>query len=50
MLTITDAAGEYLTALLDSAHSSNKTAIRFVLEGNSLSSTYGPYPPWRDHV
>jgi hypothetical protein len=34
MFTITDAAGEYLTTLWDNAHISNKTAIRFLLEGN----------------
>ena len=37
MLTITDAAGAYLTALLDNANASEETAIRFVLEGNTLT-------------
>lgn len=50
MFTITDAAGEYLTTLWDSAHISNKTAVRLVLEGNPLPPPYGPYPPWRGQV
>ena len=37
MLTITDAAGTYLTALLDNANASEETAIRFVLEGSTLT-------------
>ena len=36
MFTITEAAGEYLTALLDNADASEEAAIRFVLEGNTL--------------
>jgi hypothetical protein len=37
MFSITDAAGEYLTALLDNANASEETAIRFVLEGTTLT-------------
>jgi hypothetical protein len=39
MFSITDAAGEYLTALLDNANASEETAIRFVLEGTTLTPT-----------
>ena len=39
MLTITDAAGAYLTTLLDHANASEETAIRFVLEGSALTPT-----------
>jgi hypothetical protein len=35
MLTITDAAGEYMTTLWDNAHVSKKTATRIIL-GRSL--------------
>lgn len=37
MFTITDAAGEYLTALLDNADAPEETAIRFVFEGETLT-------------
>ena len=37
MFAITDAAGEYLATLLDSAEASDDTAIRFVLEGSTLT-------------
>jgi hypothetical protein len=33
---MTEAAGEYLTALLDDTDASEEAAIRFVLEGNTL--------------
>jgi Fe-S cluster assembly iron-binding protein IscA len=39
MLTITDAAGEHLTALLANAKAPEETAIRFALEGNTLAPT-----------
>jgi len=37
MFIVTEAAGGYLTAVLDNAHTSDETAIRFVLEGNTLT-------------
>ena len=37
MFTITDAAGEHLTALLENAKAPEETAIRFALEGNTLA-------------
>ena len=37
MLTITDAAGAYLTTLLDNANASDETTMRFVLEGSTLT-------------
>jgi hypothetical protein len=37
MFMMTEMAGEYLTAVLDNAHASEETAIRFVLEGNTLT-------------
>jgi hypothetical protein len=37
MLTITDAAGEYLTTLLDNVNASEETAIRFVFDGSTLT-------------
>jgi hypothetical protein len=37
MFTITDAAGAHLTALLENANASEETAIRFVLEGSTLT-------------
>ena len=39
MFIITETAGEYLTAVLDNANASEETAIRFVLEGNTLTPT-----------
>ena len=38
MFTITDAAGEHLTTLLDNANAPQETAIRFILAGNSVKS------------
>ena len=37
MFMMTETAGEYLTAVLDNANASEETAIRFVLEGNTLT-------------
>jgi len=37
MLTMTKAAGDYLTALLQRAHASQDTAIRIVLEDDELA-------------
>jgi hypothetical protein len=37
MFTITDAAGEHLSVLLDNANASQDMAIRFVLEDNTLT-------------
>ena len=37
MFILTEAAGGYLTAVLDNANVSEETAIRFVLEGNALT-------------
>ena len=37
MFIVTEAAGGYLTAVLDNANASEETAIRFVLEGNTLA-------------
>ena len=37
MFIVTEAAGGYLTAVLDNANASEETAIRFVLEGNTLT-------------
>ena len=37
MFILTEAAGGYLTAVLDNANASEDTAIRFVLEGNTLT-------------
>jgi hypothetical protein len=39
MFTMTETAGEYLTTLLDSANAEEETAIRLVLEGNTLTPT-----------
>ena len=36
MLTITEAAGEHLTTLLENAKAPEETAIRFALEGDKL--------------
>ena len=37
MFMMTETAGEYLTAVLDNANVSEETAIRLVLEGNTLT-------------
>jgi hypothetical protein len=37
MFMMTETAGEYLIAVLDNANASEETAIRFVLEGNTLT-------------
>jgi len=37
MLTMTDTAGEYLTTVLDDANAAEKTAVRLVLDGNTLT-------------
>jgi hypothetical protein len=37
MFMMTETAGEYLIAVLDDANASEETAIRFVLEGNTLT-------------
>ena len=37
MFIVTEAAGGYLTAVLDNANASEETAIRLVLEGNTLT-------------
>jgi Fe-S cluster assembly iron-binding protein IscA len=37
MFTITDAAGAHLTTMLENANASEETAIRFVLEGSTLT-------------
>jgi Fe-S cluster assembly iron-binding protein IscA len=37
MFSITDAAGQHLTALLENAKAPEETAIRFALEGNNLT-------------
>ena len=37
MFIVTEAAGGYLTAVLDNANASEETAIRLVLEGNALT-------------
>jgi hypothetical protein len=37
MLTVTETAGEYLTTLLDGANAPEETAIRLVLDGNTLT-------------
>jgi len=37
MFTMTEAAGEYLTTVLDKADASEEAAIRFILEGNTLA-------------
>jgi hypothetical protein len=39
MLTMTTAAGDYLTAVLQRANASDHTAIRIVLENNELAPT-----------
>jgi hypothetical protein len=38
MFMMTEIAGEYLTTVLDNANASEETAIRFVLEDNTLTS------------
>jgi hypothetical protein len=37
MIMMTETAGKYLTAVLDHADASEETAIRFLLEGNTLT-------------
>ncbi len=37
MFIVTEAAGGYLTAALDNANAAEETAIRLVLEGNTLT-------------
>jgi hypothetical protein len=37
MFTMTEAAGNYLTTVLDDANASEEAAIRFVLESNALT-------------
>ena len=37
MFMMTETAGEYLIAVLDNANASEETAIRLVLEGNTLT-------------
>jgi len=37
MFMMTETAAEYLTAVLDNANATEETAIRFVLEGNTLT-------------
>jgi hypothetical protein len=37
MFTITYVAGDYLTELLDTANASEETAVRFVVENNTLT-------------
>ena len=37
MFTITYVAGDYLTELLDDANASEETAVRFVIEDNTLT-------------
>jgi len=37
MFMLTEMAGEYLTTVLENANASEETAIRFVLEGNTLT-------------
>jgi hypothetical protein len=37
MFTMSETAGEYLTTLLDNANAAEETAIRFVLDGNTLT-------------
>jgi len=37
MFIVTEAAGGYLTAVLDNANASEETAIRLVLAGNALT-------------
>jgi hypothetical protein len=37
MLTVTEAAGVYLTQILDQANAANDTAVRFVAEENTLT-------------
>lgn len=36
MFTMTETAGEYLTTLLDNTNAEEETAIRLVLDGNTL--------------
>jgi hypothetical protein len=36
MFTMSETAGEYLTTLLDNANAEEETAIRLVLDGNTL--------------
>ena len=37
MFTMTETAGEYLTTVLDDANAEEETAIRLVLDGNTLT-------------
>jgi hypothetical protein len=37
MFTMTETAGEYLTTVLDDANATEETAIRLVLDGNTLT-------------
>jgi hypothetical protein len=37
MLMLTETAGEYLTTILENTNASAETAVRFVLEGNTLT-------------
>jgi len=37
MFMMTETAAEYLSAVLDNANATEETAIRFVLEGNTLT-------------
>lgn len=37
MLMVTQTAGEYLTAILENTNASEETAVRFVLDGNTLT-------------
>ena len=37
MFTMTETAGEYLTTVLDDADAAEETAIRLVLDGNTLT-------------
>ena len=52
MFTVTEAAGGYLTAVLDNANASEETAIRLVLAGNTLTpqlDNAGPGDETFDH-
>jgi hypothetical protein len=37
MFTMTETAGEYLTTVLDDANAAEETAIRLVIDGNTLT-------------
>lgn len=48
MFVMTEAAGGYLTRVLDEAHATEDTAVRFVLEGEHLAPKLDTVQPGDD--